>query len=84
MPEAHLTAVNTIINELGETHVNSRILVVGNKQIIQRIFADETAYQNFESRASANQDIVNARIAQAEYNHQNGITTDTQISVGMG
>ena len=81
MPQSHIDAVNQIINEMGNKHIQSQILTFGNKTTIARQFIDETAYQEFAEKTSVNVDISKARTDREEYNKIFGIISTTHVEL---
>jgi hypothetical protein len=81
MPQSHIDAVDQIISEMGDKHVESQISTVGVNNTITRRFIDEAAYQEFVAKTSANEDISRARSTRAEYNKIFGITSRTHVEL---
>jgi hypothetical protein len=81
MPQSHITAVDQIISEMGNKHIQSQISTFGNKTTIARQFIDEAAYQEFAEKSSANVDISKARSDREEYNKIFGITSRNHVEL---
>ena len=81
MPQSHMDAVNQIISEMGDKHIQSQISKFGNKITVARQFIDEAAYQEFAEKRSVNVDISKARSDMEEYNKIFGITSITHVEL---
>ena len=81
MPQSHIDAVNQIISEMGDNHIQSQISTFGNKMIVARQFIDEAAYQEFVEKSSVNVNITKARSDREEYDKLFGITSRTHVEL---